>query len=84
MKAPQQISRRLQAKSLMEVLEQNGRVYRVRWKQFSVFVSVNEKGKAGEAVRFPHERQLYREFLARLPAYSTIASSGEKCGLKAE
>ena len=42
-------------------------------KQFSVFVSVNEKGKAGEAVRVPHERQLYREFLARLPAHSSIA-----------
>ena len=42
-------------------------------KQFSVFVSVNEKGKAGEAVRVPHERQLYRDFLARLPAHSTIA-----------
>jgi hypothetical protein len=37
-----------------------------------VFVSVNEKGKAGEAVRVPHERQLHREFLARLPAHSTI------------
>ena len=42
-------------------------------KQFSVFVSVNEKGKAGEVVRVPHERQLYREFLARLPAHSMIA-----------
>ena len=42
-------------------------------KLFSVFVSVNEKGKAGEVVRVPHERQLYREFLARLPAHSTIA-----------
>jgi hypothetical protein len=37
-------------------------------KQFLVFVSVNEKGKVGEAVRVPHERQLYREFLARLAA----------------
>jgi len=42
-------------------------------KQFSVFISVNEKGKASEAVRVPHERQLYRDFLARLPAHSTIA-----------
>jgi transposase len=43
-------------------------------KQFSVFISVNERGKAGEAVRVPpHERQLYCEFLARLPAHSTIA-----------
>ena len=36
-------------------------------KQFSVFVAVNEKGHAGEAVRVPHERRLYREFLTRLP-----------------
>jgi hypothetical protein len=28
MKAPQQVSRKLQAKSLMEVLQQDGRVYR--------------------------------------------------------
>jgi hypothetical protein len=42
-------------------------------KQFSVFVSVNEKEKAGEAERVPHERQLHREFLAPLPAHSTIA-----------
>jgi len=42
-------------------------------KEFSVFVTVNEKGQAGEAVRVPHERQLYREFLARLPARSAIA-----------
>ena len=42
-------------------------------KQFSVFVAVNEKGQAGEAIRVPHERQLYREFLARLPAHSAIA-----------
>ena len=41
--------------------------------QFSVFVSVNEKGKAAEAVRVPHERSLYRDFLTRLPANSTIS-----------
>jgi transposase len=42
-------------------------------KKFSVFVAVNEKGQAGEALRVPHDRQLYREFLARLPARSAIA-----------
>jgi transposase len=42
-------------------------------KRFSVFVTVNEKGHAGEAVRVTHDRQLYREFLARLPPHSAIA-----------
>src|SRR5580693_7234460 len=42
-------------------------------KKFSVFVAVNEKGQAGEALRVNHERQLYREFLARLPPGSPIA-----------
>jgi len=42
-------------------------------KKFSLFVAVNEKGHAGEALRVAHDRQLYREFLARLPARSTIA-----------
>ena len=42
-------------------------------KNFSVFVAVNEKGHAGEALRVAHDRQLYREFLARLPAHSAIA-----------
>src|ERR1700741_2826173 len=42
-------------------------------KKFSVFVSVNEKGRAGEALRVTHDRHLYREFLARLPANSEIA-----------
>ena len=42
-------------------------------KKFSVFVAVNEKGQAGEALRVPHDRQLYREFLTRLPAHSAIA-----------
>jgi hypothetical protein len=39
-------------------------------KKVSVFVAVNEKGQAGEAVRMAHDRPLYREFLARLPAHS--------------
>jgi transposase len=42
-------------------------------KKFSVFVAVNEKGQAGEALRVAHDRELYREFLARLPPYSSIA-----------
>jgi hypothetical protein len=37
-------------------------------KNFSVFIAVNEKGKAGEALRVAHDRVLYREFLARLSA----------------
>jgi transposase len=42
-------------------------------KKFSVFVAVNEKGQAGEALRVVRDRELYREFLARLPPHSTIA-----------
>ena len=42
-------------------------------KKFSVFVAVNEKGHAGEALRVAHDRHLYRKFLARLPAHSAIA-----------
>jgi transposase len=42
-------------------------------KHFSVFVAVNEKGNAGDAIRVEHDRQLYREFLGRLPPHSVIA-----------
>ena len=42
-------------------------------KKFSVFVAVNEKGQAGQALRVEHDRQLYREFLSRLPEHSPIA-----------
>jgi len=42
-------------------------------KKFSVFVAVNEKGHVGEAQRVAHDRQVYREFLARLPKHSAIA-----------
>jgi len=42
-------------------------------KKFSVFGAVNEKGYAGGALRVAHDRQLYREFLTRLPAHSAIA-----------
>ena len=42
-------------------------------KKFSVFVAVNEKGHASEALRVVHDHQVYREFLARLPPHSSIA-----------
>ena len=42
-------------------------------KKFSVFVAVNEKGQAGEAIRVEHDRRLYREFLSQLPKQSAIA-----------
>jgi transposase len=38
-----------------------------------VFVAVNEKGRAGEAVRVVHDRHAYSEFLSRLPPRSEIA-----------
>lgn len=34
---------------------------------------MNEKGRAGEALRVAHDRELYQELLARLPAHSAIA-----------
>jgi transposase len=42
-------------------------------KKFSVFVAVNEKGQAGQAIRVEHDRRLYREFLSQLPKQSAIA-----------
>ena len=33
-------------------------------KKFSVFVAVNEKGQAGEALRVAHDRQTYRAHAA--------------------
>ena len=42
-------------------------------KKFSVFVAVNEKGQAGEAIRVAHDREVYRAFLSRLPPGSAIA-----------
>jgi transposase len=50
-------------------------------KKFSVFVAVNEKGQAGDAVRVEHERHLYGKFLAQLPPNSPIAieASGSYC-----
>jgi len=47
-------------------------------KKFSVFVAVNEKGRAGEALRVDYDRRLYRE-LARLPNRLVIAV--EACGV---
>jgi hypothetical protein len=47
-------------------------------KRFSVFVAVNERGQASEAVRVEHNREVYRAFLAQLPTGSAIgvAASG--------
>ena len=42
-------------------------------KNFSGFVAVNEKGRAGEALRVGRDRALYRAFLARHPSHSAIA-----------
>jgi transposase len=38
-----------------------------------LFVAVNEKGQAGEELRVSHEREMYRDFLTRLPPHSMIA-----------
>jgi len=45
-------------------------------KKFSVFVTVNEKGQAGEALRVLHDRQLYREFLGRSHSAIAVEASG--------
>src|SRR5258707_4764581 len=42
-------------------------------KKFFVLVAVNERGQAGEALRVAHDRDVYREFLGRLPPHSSIA-----------
>jgi transposase len=42
-------------------------------KKYSVFVGVDERGHASEAMRVAHDRQLYRVFLAQLPPNSVIA-----------
>ena len=47
-------------------------------KKFSVFVAVNEKGHAGESLRVAHDRELYREFLARLPPRSANRGGGQR------
>jgi transposase len=47
-------------------------------KKFSVFVAVDEKGRATKPVRVEHERESYRAFLNQLPEGSEIAL--EACG----
>jgi len=42
-------------------------------KKFSLFVTMNERGEYGAAIRVSHEREAMREFLAGLPAGSKIA-----------
>ena len=42
-------------------------------KKFSVFVAVDERGKAGHAVRVEHKREVFRTYLESLPAQSEIA-----------
>ena len=42
-------------------------------KKFSVFVAVNERDHAGEAIRVGHNRELFPEFLARLTPGAQIA-----------
>ena len=42
-------------------------------KKFSVFIVMNERGEYGEAKRVAHDRELFRAFLAQLPAGSHIA-----------
>ena len=51
-------------------------------KKFSVFVAVDEKGRAGEALRLFTIGRPFREFLARLPSRSEIAveASGTTVG----
>jgi transposase len=42
-------------------------------KKYSVFVAVNERGEAAQALRVGHDREQYRQFLQRLPVGSQIA-----------
>jgi transposase len=42
-------------------------------KKFSLFVTMNEKGEYGRAIRVGHDREGFREFLKDLPAGSQIA-----------
>lgn len=42
-------------------------------KKYSIFVSMNESGKAGKAERVEHDRGLYRRYLNCLPSGSPIA-----------
>jgi len=47
-------------------------------KKFSAFVAVNEKGHVDEAFRVAHDRELYRDYVGRLPSRSVIAL--DACG----
>jgi transposase len=42
-------------------------------KKFSVFVSIDQQGKASRPVRVDHDRNLYSEYLRSLPGGSEIA-----------
>jgi len=42
-------------------------------KKYSVFVTVNENGRAGSPERVPHDKDLYKKYLATLPQGSPIA-----------
>lgn len=42
-------------------------------KKYSVFVTVNENGKACSPERVPHDKELYRKYLTTLPPGSPIA-----------
>ncbi len=43
-------------------------------KQFSVFVTIDDKGKTSQPVRVEHHRQHYIDFLHSLPSRSEIAT----------
>jgi hypothetical protein len=42
-------------------------------KHYSVFVQINQEGKASTPVRVEHERERFREYLCSLAAASDIA-----------
>jgi transposase len=42
-------------------------------KKYSVFVALDERGEASQAVRVDHDREQYRQFLKELPSGSQIA-----------
>jgi len=48
-------------------------------KKFSVFVSMNEEGEYGPAIRVSHDPEEFRSFLAQLPAGSHIALETSGC-----
>jgi transposase len=48
-------------------------------KEFSVFVSMDEKGVYGRPVRVGHDREVFRKFLGQLPAGSQIALETSGC-----